>query len=120
MSGTITWEMILGLSTLAGFILGIWWRVEAKISSAAEAAGMRALAAQAKAEIVAEQLSNYKIHVAENYANKDGVTRQFDLVSKSITEFGDRMEKRLDGMNERLDRVIEAGQKPHPVRRTSN
>jgi hypothetical protein len=120
MSGTITWEMILGLSTLAGFILGIWWRVEAKISAAEEAASQRALGAQTKADTAAADLAVYKIHVAENYANKDGVTRQFDAVSKSITEFGDRMEKRLDGMNERLDRVIEAGQRPHPVRRTQN
>lgn len=115
MTGTITWEMIFGLSTLAGLIFGVWVRVEARIRAAAEEAGLKALAAQLKADTAAAELSQYKIYVAEHYASKDGVTRQFDLVSQSIAEFGSRMEKRLDGMNERLDRVIEAGQhKPSP------
>lgn len=107
----ITWEMIAAFITVVTFILGIWWRVEAKIKGGEEAATLRALAAQAKADTATEDLQKYKLHVAETYATREGVEREFQNISKSITDFGERMESRLDGMNERLDRVIEASSK---------
>jgi hypothetical protein len=109
MTGNITWEMIAGLFGIIVAILGIWRRVEGKIKEAADTANLRALSAQTKAETIATDLSKYQIHVAETYASKAGVEVQFNAISKSITEFGDRVETRLTGMNERLDRVIEAG-----------
>jgi len=111
MTGNITWEMILGLITIVGFVGGVWWRIEGRINSAADVASMTALAAKTKAEIASDSLQAYKLHVAETYTSKDDVNREFEAVSKTITEVGERMEKRLDGINERLDRVIEAGQK---------
>lgn len=94
MTGNITWEMIFGLIAVAGFVAGIWKQVSGAIGK------------------VNADLQAYKLHVAETFATKSGVNAQYDAVSKSINDVGARMETRLDGMNERLDRVIEAGNKP--------
>ena len=96
MTGNITWEMIIGFLTIGGAIAGIWRQVSGGISK------------------VSTDLQEYKLHVAETFATKSGVDHQYQAVSKSITDVGERMEKRLDGMNERLDRVIEAGKHPTP------
>jgi hypothetical protein len=128
MTGNITWEVLLGMFGILSAVFGIWWRLESKMKSAAEAAStlaknaadaasLVALAAQAKAEIIATDLSKYQLHVAETYASKDGVTRQFELVGKSIAELGERIETRLIGTNERLDRLYEAGK---PQSRSAN
>lgn len=119
MTGNITWEMVFALFALFGAIGAVWRRFEFKIKEAEQAATLRALEATTKVDITTTELAKYKLHVAETYATKDGTARQFEAVSKSITEFGERMEKRLDGMNERLDRVIEAGQRSSS-RRTPN
>ena len=91
MSGNITWEMIFGLIAIAGFVAGIWKQVSDGIGK------------------VNHDLQSYKLHVAETFATKNSVNQQYDAVSKSISDVGTRMEERLDGMNSRLDRVIEAG-----------
>jgi hypothetical protein len=62
-----------------------------------------------KIERIDKDLAAHQLKVAETYATKDTVNSQFLSVSASINEVGKRMEDRLDGMNERLDRVIEAG-----------
>src|SRR6185437_11191074 len=112
LTGNITWEMVLGLSVIIGFVSGVWWRVEAKIKAAEDNASLRAFAAQAKADIISSDLAKYQTHVAETYAAKEGVNRQFEAISLSIINIGDRMEKRLDGVNERLDRFIAVGKPP--------
>jgi hypothetical protein len=109
MTGSVTWEVVFGLLVLIGFIFGVWFRVETRINVAESNASNRAALAQAKADLIATQLANYQTHVAETYANKDGVTRQFESLAHSMVNIGERMEKRLDGVNERLDRFIEAG-----------
>lgn len=120
MSGNITWEMVFGLAAIFGAMVGLWLRIEQRIKTHTDGAELRALGAQAKADALAGEFSEYKLHVAEIYATRNSVTLQFDSVATSISNLGQRVEQRLDGMNERLDRVIEAGQKQHPVRRASN
>jgi len=102
MTGNITWEMIIGLIAIGGAIAGVWRQVSGGISK------------------VANDLQAHKLYAAETLATKDGVSQHYDMVAKSIADIGDRVEKRLDGMNERLDRVIEAGQRPASRSRTTN
>lgn len=119
MTGTITWEVVFGIVTIVGTVAGVWWRIEGRIKASAETVGLQALAAQTKADVAAGELAKYQIHVAETYATKDGVNKQFEAVSKAVTDVGDRVEKRLEGMSERLDRVFESNQRP-TSRRTPN
>jgi hypothetical protein len=107
MTGNITWEMLLGLFAIASFVGGVWWRVEGKIKAAEDAASQRAAAAQIKADQIAVDLAKYQLHVVETYASREGVNRQFEQVSTTIKEVGDRMDKRLDGVHERLDRFLD-------------
>lgn len=102
MAEFMTWEFFVGLVTLFATIESIRRHQGNKI------------------EKLNTDLQEHKLHVAETYAAKTGVNAQFESVSSSINEIGKRMESRLDGMNERLDRVIEAGHKtPGSTRRSS-
>lgn len=58
-----------------------------------------------------------KLHVAETFATTR-CAEQMGSVTKAINAMGDRIEKRLDGITDRMSRVIEASHKP--LRRTSN
>lgn len=91
MPENITWEMLLALIVVGGAVAGIWRHFNGSVTK------------------VDADLQAYKLHVAETYASSTAVTSQIEAVSKSITAIGERMEVRLDGVNERLDRVIEAG-----------
>ena len=104
--------MVFGLFTLLSALGGLWWRLEAKFKSVASEAELRTLAAHTKADFVSAELASYKTYVAENYATNAGVTREFEAVTKAISEVGQRVESRLDGMSHRLDRVIESNSKP--------
>ena len=108
MTGNITWETVLGLIALAGVISGIWFRLEGKIKLAQDSASLPGTAAQTTANSTQTDLLSFKLYCAETFATKGGVDKTFEIVAKSIIDVGARMEQRLDGMNERLDRVIEA------------
>lgn len=73
----------------------------------------KALAVTAEATLSREELATYKTHVAETFATEAGVKEEM----AAVTDVGDRLDKRLDTMTDRLDRVIEHNHKP--VRRTT-
>ena len=106
----MSWEeaggAILFFLTVSGALWAIWWRIDGRVGAAKD-----------KADAVDKTLSDYKLHVAEHYATKTGVTEQMITLTKAVNDVGERMETRIDGMNQRLDRVIEANHKP--TRRTS-
>ena len=120
MTGTITWEVVFGIATIIATVAGVWWRIEGRIKASAETVGLQALAAHAKADVVVGELAKYQLHVAETYATKNSVNQQYEAVSKSISAVGERVESRLDGMNERLDQVILSSHRPSTPRRTQN
>lgn len=53
-------------------------------------------------------LQAHRLYCAETYATKHGLTEQMTTMTKAIHDLGERVDRRLDGMNERLDRVIES------------
>lgn len=100
MSDTPTWEALSGLVAFLAILGGAWWRWSGMIGA------------------VKDDLQNHKLHVSETYATKASVAEQTLTLTKAINDVGERVEKRLDGMNDRLDRVIEANHKP--VRRSGS
>ncbi len=85
-----------------GAISGAFWRMWGLIK---EAGG--------KGEKAQTDLAAYKTHVAETYTTKTGMQEQTAQLMKAIEGVGSRLDSRLDGVNERLDRLYEA-----PPRRT--
>lgn len=61
---------------------------------------------------VRDDLAAHKLHVSETYATKAGMTEQMAALTRTVHDVGERMDRKIDGMNERLDRVIEASHKP--------
>jgi len=93
---------------LFGALFGVWRFLDGKIGRV-----------DTKADTVARDLAAHRLHVSDNYATKAGVTEAIKSVAeqnvhtiKAVTDMGDRIDKRLDGMTERLDRVIEANHRP--------
>lgn len=58
-------------------------------------------------------LATYKVHVAETFATKNGVSEQVGEMRKSLEGLGERMDRGFDGIRERMDRVIDAAHKPN-------
>lgn len=101
MSGiAITAELVVfGLAVL-GAIAGLWWRIEARIDKAASDNALRAEAAKIKAETAARELAEYKVHVAETFATKAGLTESLN-----------RLHDALDKLTARIDMLIQQSSK---------
>lgn len=110
-----TWLGVI--AALGGLAFAVWKFMDNKINKSEDRSSKKADIAVAKAELTASQFADYKLHIAENYATKAGMTEQVIALTKAVNDVGDRIDKRLDGMTDRLDRVIEAGNKPHRVTR---
>lgn len=111
MEGNITWEALWAVAGIVGAAFVIWWRIEMRVERAKKDAHFKVDAVAARADLTAAQLAEYKTHVAEQYATKAGVTEQMITLTKAVNDVGERLDKRLDAMTERLDRVIEANHK---------
>lgn len=89
---------------VSGTLWGIWWRIEGRVDKAkTEASGMAA-AANALATLTRQELADHKLHTAETYVTKAGMQEQTSQILRSIEGVGNR----IDGLNERLDRLYEA------------
>lgn len=110
MSEFISWELVATLVTIFGVIETIRRHQAGKIEKIRDDAALAILKVDA-------DLQTYKLRVAETYASQANVGKQFEQVAHSITEIGERMESRFDGMNQRLDRVIEGNNNSKPTTR---
>lgn len=60
----------------------------------------------AKQELLNSQLSDHKVHVAQNYATSRALTETEASLAQNIQAAVQGVYSRLDGMTERLDRLI--------------
>ncbi len=93
MTGPEIMGVVVFFITVLGALSGIWWRVEGKISAAKE-----------RAEKVSDDLAAHKLHVAESYATKAGLSEQTSQIMKAI----DSVSVKIDRTNERLDNLMSA------------
>lgn len=89
---TITTELVAFFILVFGAVSGIWWRVEGKVKGAED-----------KAEKVGAELAAHRVHSAEVFATKQGMQEQTGQIMRAIEGVGNR----IDGLNERLDRMYE-------------
>lgn len=104
----ITFEQVGLFILVAGFVTGIWWRVESKIETAAQ-----------RARDAASDLEKYKTHVAEVYVSKAGLREFRDEVMGAVRE----IKEGVSHLNTRIDRVIEENpnhKSPRPQRRQTD
>jgi hypothetical protein len=85
-------EIFYLLAFVAASVGGVYWRWGGEIGK------------------VRDDLAAHKLHVAETYTTKAGMHEQTAQIMKAIDAVGDR----IDGVNQRLDRVFEA---PRPSAR---
>lgn len=96
----ITQELVYFGIAIFGVVSAIWLRIEARIKAAEEAASLRALAAQAKAETVAADFAKYQTHVAEVYVSKQGLRETRDEIMTGLKDVSDNLHR----INDRFDR----------------
>ncbi len=89
---TITTELVLFILTFMGAVSGVWWRVEGKVKNAED-----------KADRVSAELSAHRIHTAETYVTKAGLSEQTSQIMKALDSVG----AKIDRTNERLDNLMQ-------------
>lgn len=93
---------IIGLLT---FILGVWWKVEGKITDAKD-----------KGNSVERDLAAYKLHVSETYTTKSGMKEIKDEILGAVSGIRDDVRH----LGTRIDAMHESQAKPRPVRRATD
>jgi len=92
----IPWLALIGSWFTIAF--GVWKFVDGKLVSI-----RRDITANERA------IAEHKLYTALHYVTKQGMTEQMMSLTKAVGDVG----VRIDGLNTRLDRVIEANNKPH-------
>lgn len=97
--------------SLGGFIILIlgavgtaWWRMESKIERAKTELNQQVNASSALSQLTHTQLAEYRTHVAETFATKQGQKEQTDTMLLAIN--GIRTD--IKGLNDRIDRIFES------------
>lgn len=88
---------------LIGFLFGLWKYIDSKIGSAKTEASVKAEAATSLASLTRQELSEYKLHVAETYVTKAGMSEQTGQIMRALEAIGGR----LDGITERIDSLMQ-------------
>lgn len=89
---TITWEMVAAVLVLLGALSGVWWRVEGMIRRNTD------------------DLATHRLHVAESYVTKAGLTEQTAQIMAAINGVSGK----LDHLTGRIDALYK------PSSRTRN
>lgn len=108
--GTISISTIL---VVIGMLSGGLWFLWSRIEGAKKEASLRAEAAHALASTTKAELADHKLHVAEKYVTKEGMSEQTERIMNAISDVGARVE----GLGPRIDRLYENQPAPR-ARRT--
>lgn len=128
MTGVVTFEAlywVIGLIVAAGGVVaGFLFWVYRLVQAFNKALGERDTAAQLekeRAKLVEDELrrelNDYKVHVAEKFATKDGVTAAVNRVEGSIQNIATQVENAVDRLTARIDKLLDNNRHP-PTRRT--
>lgn len=129
MTGAVSWEVLLwvvGLMIAAGGVVAGFLIIVYRLVSGLRAEmGERDSAAQLekeRAKMVEEELrrdlSDYKVHAAERFATKDGVTAAVTRVEASIQNLANQVEGSVDRLTVRIDKLLDNRSGASPRSRT--
>ncbi|TBY73374.1 hypothetical protein E0H51_23935 [Rhizobium leguminosarum bv. viciae] len=96
-------KVILLFLTVSGAGWGIWWKIDGRVRESERTSGERIGATEAKADRACADLAAHKLHTAEMYVTKAGMQEQTSQIMRAIEGVGNR----IDGLNDRLDRLYE-------------
>jgi len=97
-TGAITWEQVAGLIVIVGVIVGVWWRLQQRITDCAKA------------------LDAYKLHVAETYTTKSGMKEIKEEILGAVGGIRDDVRH----LATRIDNMHEIKSANRPVRRAAD
>lgn len=122
MTGVVTWESIgwvVGIISLAGgavagFLFWVWRLVDSFKRETAAALQERDTAAQLEKERaklmeseIRDELNEYRVHVAEKFATKDGVTQAIGRMEAAVEKLTTQVHDAVERLTNRLDRILE-------------
>ena len=92
----------IGVAVL-GIVIAGFWRMWALIKDVRQEANLRAEAAIATANVSRNELAAHKLHIAETYVTKAGMSEQTAQIMKAI----DGVAGKLDHLNGRIDGLMQ-------------
>ena len=100
---TITVEMVTFFLLVVAAGAGAFWKVYGLISDAKKDSMLRAEGAIALASTAREELAAHKLHVAETFVTKAGMSEQTAQIMKAI----DGVSGKLDHLSDRIDGMMQ-------------
>ena len=128
MTGLVDWGqliwvvgLVLGAGgAVAAFLFWVYRLVQGLRAEMGER-DAAALLEKERAKLVEDdlrrELNEYKVHVAERFATKDGVTAAVSRVEGSIQNIATQVENAVDRLTARIDKLLDNNRGP-PTRRT--
>lgn len=112
MSGAVTFEQlawIIGIICAAGtavaVFLGWVYMLVQKLKRDAE---IKIDATLAKVTMIEAEHNDYRVHVAEKFATKDGVTQAIGRMEAAVEKLSSLVHDSVERLTNRLDRILES------------
>lgn len=93
----VTWPILAMMAAVVGGAFTIWWRIVSQVDKARNEVAQVASVAQAKADLTAVHLAEYKTHVAETYISKAGHRESTEQILSAINRIDERLDRAFDG-----------------------
>ncbi|WP_210384319.1 hypothetical protein [Rhizobium lusitanum] len=107
MNGPVTWEvlswLIVAITFAIGLCFGAFWKIWSLIDQVRKEANEKIADLDEEISESKEAVSEYKTHIAETYVTKAGMQEQTSQLLRALEGIG----KRIDGLNDRLDRIYD-------------
>lgn len=97
---------------VAGFLFWVWRLVQglrAEWEEELKARDLRLEALLARLNAMQAEHNEYRVHVAEKFATKDGVTQAITRMEAAVEELTRQVHDAVERLTTRLDRVLEEG-----------
>lgn len=115
MNGPVTYEvlsyLIMGIIGALGLTFTAFWKIWSLIEKAKTENQKETEKLEQDLGDMKEAHADFRTHIAETYVTKAGMQEQTGQLLRAIESIG----KRIDGLNDRLDRLYDS---PAPGRRT--
>lgn len=122
--GQLIWVVGLVIGAGGGVAAFLFWvyrlvqGLRSEMSERDSAAQLEKERAKLVEDDLRRELNDYKVHVAEKFATKDGVTAAVNRVEGSIQNIATQVENAVDRLTARIDKLLDNNNRSPPTRRT--